>query len=536
MSNDGLHEFRHWELNDVLRQQADRFGERTWIRMIGGGTLSFREADRMANRAGRLLLDMDVKRGGAVAVMLPNGLEHCHAWSGISRIGAVHVAINSDYKGAFLNHVLKNSRTTHLFIHSDYLPRLVEVESELPDLRYLIVVGDVAAAELLGTRFTVRSFEACRAYPDDDPEIPVSYRDAASVMYTSGTTGPSKGVVMPHAHNYLFGLGTVENMGLSAQDRFYIVLPMFHANGLFMQLYATLVAGAEAVMRERFSASRWIHDVVDFGVTITNSLGAVISFVLSQPPSPLDKQHSLRAIGVAPNLPEFDDQLRTRFGVQDVFGMYGMTEVNIPLYTRAGDTRPGSCGRVWERYYELQIVDPDTDLPVAADTSGEIVVRPRLPFGFMAGYLNMPDKTVEAWRNFWFHTGDAARMDEDGYVYFVDRIKDCIRRRGENISSFDIESVIGEHPRVSEVAAVAVKSDIAGAEDEVMVFVVAEGEPDSGELLEYCDRRLPRFAVPRFVEFVNELPKTPTGKIRKAQLRGQGVQTGTYDRLAHDPV
>lgn len=335
---------------------------------------------------------------------------------------------------------------------------------------------------------------------------------------------------MPHAHVYLFGLGTIENMHLTETDVFYIVLPLFHANAMFMQLYATLIAGATAVLRERFSASRWIHDIVEYGATITNSLGVVIAFALSQKPSALDKKNKLRAIGVAPNSPELDSQLRERFGVKDVIGLYGMTEINIPLYTEPGVPRPGSCGKLWDRYYEVQIVDPESDMPVPPNTVGEILVRPKLPFGFMTEYMNMPEKTVEAWRNFWFHTGDAATMDDEGYVYFVDRIKDCIRRRGENISSFEVERVIAQHPAVVEVAAIAVKSEITGGEDEVKVVVVLNKTVDIETFGEYCQQHLPRFAVPRYVEFVDSLPKTPTNKIQKSELRKLGITLDTWDR------
>ena len=532
MSRTDLHDYNTWVFSHVLSRQARRYGDRTWITMVDGGSLSFSEANKKGNQVGRMLLDLGVGKGDTVAVFLSNSLEHCCAWFGITCIGAVEVAVNIDYKGVFLRHVLNNSAARVIVIEAEYLDRLIELEDELPHLQRVVVVG--APGTGIKTDFTISAFGDYAGYSDEPIDVVLTYRDAACVMYTSGTTGPSKGVVMPHAHIYLFGLGTIENMGLSKDDVFYIVLPLFHANALFMQLYATLIIGAGAVLRRKFSASRWIHDVVDYGATITNSLGVVAAFVLNQPPSALDRQHQLRGIGVAPNPPELDPQLRERFGIKDVFGLYGMTEINIPLYTPSGAARPGSCGKLWDRYYELQIVDPDTDLPVPVDTVGEIVARPKLPFGFMSEYLGMPDKTVEAWRNFWFHTGDAATMDADGYVYFVDRIKDCIRRRGENISSFEIEQVIAEHPAVAEVAAVAVKSAHTGGEDEVKVVVVPIEDLDAAELNCYCEQKLPRFAVPRYIEFVDGLPKTPTSKVQKNLLRERGVTVDTWDRDKHE--
>ncbi|MDJ0957136.1 MAG: AMP-binding protein [Arenicellales bacterium] len=530
MGDRSLHDHNTWVFGDVLSKQAARYGDRTWIQMVDGQSLSFRCADEIATQVARFLIDLKVSKGDTIAVFIPNSLEYCYAWFGIARVGAIHVAVNIDYKGVFLTHVLNNSRAKFIMVQAEYLDRIKEVERELEYLEKVLVVGAVENSHGADTQFTFHLFDDYKRYSNERTTIPVSYRDPACVMYTSGTTGPSKGVVMPHAHIYLFGLGTIENMRLTEEDVFYIVLPLFHANGMFMQLYATLIIGAKAVLRGKFSAGRWIHDIAEYDATVTNSLGVVIAFVLSQVPNDLDKRHKLRAIGVAPNPVELDAQLRERFGVRDVFGMYGMTEVNIPLYTQAGIPRPGSCGRVWERYYELQIVDPESDLPVPPNTVGEIVVRPKLPFGFMSEYMNMPEKTVEAWRNFWFHTGDAATMDEQGFVYFVDRIKDCIRRRGENISSFEIERVVGQHPAVAEVAAVAVKSEIRGGEDEVKVVVVLQKNIDFKTLTEYCQQHLPRFAVPRYVEFVESLPKTPTNKIQKNLLRELAITPGTWDR------
>jgi crotonobetaine/carnitine-CoA ligase len=356
--------------------------------------------------------------------------------------------------------------------------------------------------------------------------------DTACIMYTSGTTGPAKGVLMPHAHCFLFGLGTIDNFKLTSEDRFYICLPLFHANGLFMQLGATLIAGAGAALRERFSASAWIADIRRFEATASNLLGAVTAFILAQPPAADDRDHRLRVVGAAPDAPAHDTALRERFGIADVVPLYGMTEVNIPLYGELGHPRPGTCGKVYARYFEVEVRDPETDQALPPGRVGEIMVRPKASFGFTTGYHGMPDKTVEAWRNLWFHTGDAAVMEDDGYITFVDRMKDCIRRRGENISSFEVEAAIERLAGVTEVAAYAVPADIEGGEDEIMLAVVpAPGaEVTAAEVAAQAEKELPRYAQPRFIEILPELPKTPTGKVQKAKLRGRGVAETTWDR------
>ncbi len=216
-----------------------------------------------------------------------------------------------------------------------------------------------------------------------------------------------------------------------------------------------------------------------------------------------------------------------------VIGGFGMTEVNIPLYGRADESRPGTCGFVLDRYFEVAVVDPETDQVMPRGEIGEIVVRPKIPFAFMAGYDGLPEKTVEAWRNFWFHTGDAATMDASGCVTFRDRIKDCIRRRGENISSFEVEAALGKLPGVAEVAAFAVPAGGGeGTEDEVMLAIIAHPGVtlDPAEIAARADAVLPAFASPRFVEIVTSLPKTPTERVQKNKLRQRGVTPATWDR------
>jgi crotonobetaine/carnitine-CoA ligase len=354
-------------------------------------------------------------------------------------------------------------------------------------------------------------------------------------MFTSGTSGPSKGVRMPHAHCGLFGQGTIDALGLGAGDRYYIALPLFHANGLLMQLGATLLAGIEAVIRPRFSASAWLDDIGMHRATVTNLLGVTAAFVLAQPPTPKDRGHMLRAIVNAPNPAEHDAELRERFGVTDVVSGYGMTEVNIVSWGCAGRPAPGAAGWVQDDRFEVIVADPDTDRTLATGETGEILVRPRLPGCFMSGYHDEPGKTVEAWRNLWFHTGDAGRLDADGRLWFVDRLKDCIRRRGENISAAEIESAL--LPRlqgVAELVAYAVPASQRGGEDEVMLAVLpAAGQtPDLRDIRAAACEVLPKFAWPRYLHSVLALPRTATGKVQRAVLRAQGVGPDTFDAEA----
>jgi crotonobetaine/carnitine-CoA ligase len=417
-------------------------------------------------------------------------------------------------------------------VDATLLPAFEAAAQGVPALCRVLVAGpaDPAGAGPADAPVARLAWEGWRDAPPWDGPAPRP-QDIACVMYTSGTSGPAKGVLMPHAHCYLYGRGTIDSVALNADDRYYIVLPLFHANGLLMQLGATLIAGCATIVRPRFSASAWLDDVRRHRATVTNCLGALAAFVVAQPPSPLDRDHALRVVCNAPNAPEHDAAFRERFGVPDVTSGFGMTEVNIPVWGRLGERAPGEAGRVYARYFEVVVADPATDRPVPAGELGEILVRPRMPFGFMAGYHGMPQQTVEAWRNLWFHTGDAATMTADGRVTFVDRIKDCIRRRGENISATEVEAVIAPLRGVAEVAAFAVPSDIPGGEDEVMLAVVPQpgAALTEAQVLEHADRELPRFARPRYVALVDALPRTSTGKVQRAALRRAG-SAGAWDR------
>ena len=505
---------RRWVLPEVVEAQARVRGDQTFLTVIGEGSLTYAAAARQARQVAAHCAGLGVSPGDPVAVVLPNGLDFVRLWLGLGRLGAVIVPVNTGLTGDFLAHQLRDCGARVVVTAGDAAAAVADVLPVVPGLKVL-EIDDWEQA------------------PEHDGPLPAA-SDTACLMYTSGTTGPSKGVLMPHAHCYLFGLGSIEGLGITEADRYYVSMPLFHANGLFMQLYATLVAGASAVLRPRFSASSWLSDIREHRCTVTNLLGAMSQFVVAQPPRADDRDHVLRVICPVPNPPSHERAWRERFGIEEVVSAYGMTEVNIPLYGRLGTSRPGTAGLVLDRWFEVSVRDPDTDDLLPAGEVGEIMVRPKVPFGFMAGYAGLPEATVAAWRNFWFHTGDSGVMDDDGWVTFVDRTKDCIRRRGENISSFEVESAVARLDGVAEVAAYAVPAGAEGTEDEVMLAVV----PAPGVCLEpadvaaHADLVLPRFARPRYVEVVDELPKTPTQKVRKQELRSRAVTSSTWDREA----
>jgi len=522
-----LRDETRWSTPEVLAYQARARGDAPFVTMVDGDTLTYAQAEADAARVAGYLSDLGVKPGDTVAVLLPNGLDFVRLWLGLGRLGAVMVALNLDLKGAFLEHQLENCAAALAVTTAPLAERFTEIAPRLTALKTLVTVGGGAKT----APFQGVAFDGWRGADPYDGPLPLA-GDTACIMYTSGTTGPSKGVLMPHGHGFMFGLGSIDNYAMTEADRFYICLPLFHANALYMQLFATMIAGASAVMRERFSASGWIEDIRRYGCTVTNSLGAITAFVVATPPRPDDRDHKLRVVGAAPNPAATEIEMRERFGIPDVISLYGMTEVNIPLYGELGVARPGTCGRLYDRYFEVEVRDPVTDVPVPTGSIGEIMVRPKAAFGFMTGYHRMPEKTVEAWRNLWFHTGDAGFVDDEGYFHFVDRIKDCIRRRGENVSSYEVETTIARLDGVAEVAAFAVPSGLKDQEDEIMLAVVpmpgARLDPDA--IAGHAAKELPRYAQPRFIEIVEALPKTPTAKVQKGKLRERGVTGATWDR------
>ncbi len=524
-----------WTLVDLVRRQARAHPERLAVEFEHGTSLTYREMDEESDRVAGALAGLGVIAGDRVLALVKNRVEFLTFMFATLKLGAIWVPINTELKGAFLQHQLRNSDPRLVVTEPGLVPAFSDVTA-LADaqLSGLVVVAGDPPGQLppVFTRLTCVAASDLDGWGAAFDRLEPTPHDIAMICYTSGTTGPSKGVLMPQAHCYLFGVGLARRLALDVDDRYYVCMPLFHVNALLMQVIGTFISGAYCYIVERFSATTWLDDLRRTGATVTNGLGVIPEFIFRQPPTDHDADHQCRTIMAVPISDDWATAFRDRFGMDIVQG-FGMTECNIPYYTHPDDPLIGGlAGRLQEEWFETAIVDPETDEPLPPGTVGELVVRPKLASCFMAGYFRMPDKTVEAWRNLWFHTGDACRFDDDGRMYFVDRMKDCIRRRGENISSYELEQVLNDHPSVAESAVVGIRVDGAGGEDEVKALVVpaAGVEVDWVALLDHCAARVPRFAVPRFFERIDEVPKTSTGKVQKQHFKAAGVTRDTWDR------
>ncbi len=513
-------------IGELIEDRAARNGDKIFLR-FKDRTFTYSDMSRLSNRCANAFSDHGVTRGDKISIMLPNCPEYLHVWFGSAKIGAVEVPINTSYKGEFLRHIVDQSDSKVLVIAREFLDRVKLIEDALTKVEKLVVLGGIMQEEAKGYRIPSVPFEEFFDAPESPVKGGISPSDPQSIIYTSGTTGLSKGALGCHNFWIVCAEKMLEYRDGRREDVFLTFLPLYHFNAQVLTTLTVLIAEAEMVLLDRFSASRFWDEIRAYGATQFNYLGAVMPILAKQPERADDLDNPARIALGAGCPPAVMDEVEKRFGIKCLEG-FGMTEIGIPVHVRVDDRRQGSCGKPMD-IYELILVD-DNDEEILPGEIGEIVFRPRVPYVMMSEYYRMPEKTLEAFRNLWFHSGDLARKDEDGYFYFVDRKKDALRRRGENISSFEVERAINTHPLVLESAAVAVKS--VWAEDDVKICVVLKpGESlTPEELIVYANDRMPYFAVPRYVEFMDALPKTPTERVQKYLLKEAGVTAHTWDR------
>jgi carnitine-CoA ligase len=490
---------------------------------------TFSSAAEKAWQFGNALLGAGVAVGESVSAWMPTRPELVQTWFGVNSCGAVYAPLTLAARGTFLQHCLNLAAPRLLIAHGGLIDRLAGLE--IPSLERIVVVGEMPTVDLPWQLLGFDEFVAGAATTRPQLAAPIEPWDDFALIYTSGTTGPSKGVRLSYAsHRSYADALVIDDIG--REDRFMMSLPLSHVAGT-STTYAMLQRGGTIVLPGAFDAKTFREDVRRYGITATFIIHGMVSFLLGQSPQPGDAETSLRYVYMGP-LTRVEEFCR-RFGVS-IYTGFGMTEVPLCLRSDLDPTAETTVGKPFNPDVELRLVD-ENDLPVPVGTPGELIVRHRHPWMLNSGYKDMPEATARAWRNGWFHTGDQMQVEPDGDWVFVDRVKDAIRRRGENISSYEVEAEVLSHEDVDQVAAVAVpapcSADTSGDEEVKVVVVAVPGrEIEPQELVEYLIPRMPRHMVPRFVEVVDELPRTPSFKIKKADLRAAGVTDGTWDREA----
>ena len=523
-----------WVLPRILRDRAEAHPDRPYIRFGDGEWVTYGEIDARANRIANALIARGLQKGECVSTLMPNSIDQVALWFGILRAGGVQSPINLAYRGDFLSWVINLPQSRFLVISDDLMDRLDHVADDLPVLEHVFVWSS-GAPHGPNPKVPFEPFAVLDDAPDTDPGVEVTWVDDARIMFTSGTTGRSKGVIKQHASDYFSGRTYNNVCGVTEDDIFYTCLPLFHSNAQVLNCYPAMIAGARIQISARYSSTNFWREVTECGATILNTVSAMNYFIWNTPPGEYDRAHKVTRIMAMPAPKDIYHDFKERFGIRWHEG-YGLTETGMVTYVPPGIEKPGSCGMA-SPGFEVSVVQPGTDRPVPNGTSGEIVVDMKLPNIVMRAYAGMPEKTAEDFKNLKLHTGDLGQMDDDGYLYFMDRVKDYIRRRGENVSSMEVEQVVASHPGVLEAAAVGVAAgEGAGSEQEILICVVPrEGVPDAHELLTYCADKMPYFAVPRYVRFMEHLPKTPTERVRKVELRDMGLGDDVYDRAKSGP-
>ncbi|HUA71247.1 MAG TPA: AMP-binding protein [Solirubrobacteraceae bacterium] len=509
-------------IGGILEQRAAENPDREIVR-FRHGALTYRELDDRASRIANAFAGLGLKRGDKVAVLLPNGPEFLASWFGITRAGMIEVPLNVGLRGDLLAYGLNQAQCRAIIVNDEWVGRVDAVAPALETLRHVIVVGN-------RTTSIAMPFGELLTAPAARPSIRVAPEDTAVLLFTSGTTGPSKAVVLSHNANFGLASSTISVMEYGEDEVFFTAFPLYHINAKYTTvLPAMMLDHASAVVHDRFSVSGFWDTCRAEGVTAMNFMGALLLMLSKQPEREDDADNPVQKGFGAPAPPAIAPSFEERFGVV-LLEVYGSTEVGTVIANRPANRRFGTCGRPVPAF-EVEIHD-DEGRPLPPGTPGEIVVKPRRPHTIIEEYYRMPEATAAAFRDGWFRTGDRGVCDADGWFTFLDRTKDAIRRRGENISSWEVEQVLNDHPAIEETAVIGVPSVLT--EEEVLAVVkVRDGVDLPPEaILDHAQERLPHFAVPRYVRFVSELPKNPQQRIQKFLLRDAGVTPDTWDREA----
>lgn len=510
----------------VLVENAERDGDALFL-VDDQGSLTKGQTVDLARGMTHALARVGVTAGQTAAIMLDNRREFIASWFGLACLGAIEVPVNPANRGERLVHILNHSQSRLLVVQRKYLPQVNEVADGLVHLERVIIVddaddaADVVASRIDSVNWTDLEFDEVAGRLNRP-----HFSEPVAVMYTSGSTGPAKGVVLSHGHHWTNGSQPTRLFDIDPEDTVYCCLPLHHNMAQGYGVWVALVSGGAIRVAPKFNAETFWHEIRDSRATILPFVGAMLVLVAKRPPEQDDRANSLRIGYGVPIPPDLHVKFEERFGLELVHA-YGSTEATIVAWNYGPDRVLGAAGKIMPDY-DVRIVDTDGSQAPAA-TVGEIVVRPTTPNSMFSEYWRDPERTVEAWRDLWFHTGDRGRIDDAGNLWFVDRASDVVRRMGEFINPMEVEQAAVAHPEVQLAAAFGVPSELG--EEELMLVAVRQpgSDVDAAEIRDWLAARLPRYAVPRFVDFQAELPLTPTGKIEKYKLKKVGVTATTND-------
>ena len=520
---------------DALRAAAAEVPDQPFIRMASGDW-SYGWLDAESDRVAAGLHALGVRQGENVSLLLPNCITFAVLWFALAKLGAVTAPVNTAFRGAALRDAIDLVQSRLVITDTSLNAALAEVLPGLPRISQLVLAdgadaaGNAMAMPPRTGAVACLPYEALRHIAPNASTLPrpvVGFADLCLLLYTSGTTGRSKAAMIPHRFVLGHARLVIAGLGLSPDDVLYCPYPMYHLDAAVMTIAPALLLRGVAAIGERFSVSRYWDEMRAFKATVFDFMGATLTMLWKQAPSPRDREHVAR-LGWGVPLPAWAPEFEARFGCRLV-ELYGSTEAGVMIYTPLDQPRRvGSCGRPIGPF-EVALQDED-GFTLGPGATGELVIRALEPGLLMAGYYGMPEASLQAFRNLWFHTGDLLRQDADGYFYFVGRRKDMVRRRGENISAAEVEQVIESHPAVLSCAVYGVPSELT--EEEVMAcMVLRPGErPDAPALAAWCALRMARFMVPRYLRFTDSLPKTPTDKVEKFRLQQAGITADTWDR------
>lgn len=513
---------------DALGRAVSAYPDKT-VLDFSGETYSYKQLDILTTRFAHELAALGVTSGDRVVSMLDNNIDAIITWLAVNKLCAVSVPLNTALRGGFLRHQVGDSGARIMVCETDYVERVTAIENELPELQTVLVRGQIETSTDSG--LDIQLLENHRGCIDDPIEIKPNPADLAALIYTSGTTGPSKGCML--SYNYMCNLARQQLAAapITHDDILWTPLPLFHLNALSTGFISTILVGGTVAFSPRFSVSGFWPAIEKSGATAISILGAMGNLLANakDDESMLRCKGQIHTVRGNPFSEEMKNTWRRRFGAKQVGSNgYGLTEAAVVTTIAAGEyAAPGSSGKISPQF-DVRIVD-DNDVEVPVGESGEIIIRPLQPNIMFKGYWQRPEATMSVMRNMWFHSGDIGKFDEDGFFYFVDRKKDYLRRRGENISSFELEQTFLEHPDIENVAIHAVPSEIIEDDVKLTAILKAGVSLDEKDLCLWAVERVPYYAVPRYIEFRDSFPTNPQGRVLKYQLREEGVTDNTWD-------